>query len=85
MLRREQAKVQAELAATGRHQVLAGVADAPDPAQVWGRLDLDRRRAVIDVLVQVAVLPARKGRRAGWRPGESYFDPASVRITPRTG
>ena len=29
------------------------------------------------------ILPARKGRRPGWQAGESYFDPASVRVTPK--
>jgi site-specific DNA recombinase len=64
---------------------LAGLADAPDPAAVWAQLPLDRRRAVIRVLADVAILPARKGRRPGWRAGEGYFDPASVRVTPRRG
>jgi hypothetical protein len=61
--------------------VLAGVADAPDPAKVWAGLDLSRKRAIVDVLVDVVILPARRGRRPGWRPGETYFDPESVKIT----
>jgi hypothetical protein len=63
--------------------VLAGVADAPDPAKVWAGLDLSRKRAIVDVLVDVVILPAKRGRRPGWRPGETYFDPDSVRVTWR--
>jgi hypothetical protein len=77
-------RVHAELAAPTRNRALAEVPDAPDPAKVWATLDLERRRAVIQVLIEeVVILPvARKGRRAGWRRGDSYFDPDSVRITP---
>src|SRR6266511_4338122 len=72
--------------AASRGSVLAGVADAADPAKVWAGLDLSRKRAIIDVLVDVVILPAaHKGRRAGWRAGETYFDPASVAITWKRG
>ena len=81
-IRTQRAEVEAKLAASARGSVLAGVVDAPDPAAVWEGLDLDRRRAVVQVLVDVVILPARRGRRPGWRPGESYFDPATVVITP---
>jgi hypothetical protein len=38
------------------------------------------------VLVDVVILPAaHKGRRAGWRAGETYFDPASVEVTWKRG
>jgi len=73
------------LAAASRGSVLAGVADAPDPGKVWAGLDLSRKRAIVDVLIDVVILPAHKGRRAGWRAGESYFDPASVKITWKRG
>jgi hypothetical protein len=33
--------------------------------------------------MDVTILPAKRGRRAGWRAGESYFDPATVRIDPK--
>jgi hypothetical protein len=65
--------------------VLAGVADAPDPARVWAGLDLSRRRAIIDVLATVTILPARRGRRPGWQPGQTYFDPTTVRVEPKRG
>jgi site-specific DNA recombinase len=80
-IRRQREQVTDTLAAMTRGSVLAGVADAPDPAAVWKGLDLSRKRAIVDVLMEVVVLPAAKGRRPGWRPGESYFDPATVQIT----
>src|SRR5918993_3790815 len=82
-IRTQRERITAELAAMTRGSVLAGVADAPDPAKVWKGLDLSRKRAIIDTLATVTILPARKGRRAGWRAGESYFDPATVRIEPK--
>jgi len=75
--------IESELATSTRGSVLAGVADAPDPAGVWAKLDLGRRRAIVDTLVTVTILPGRKGRRPGWKVGESYFDPQTVRIEPR--
>ena len=63
--------------------MLAGVADAPDPAEVWDGLDLARRRAIVDTLATVTILPARRGRRPGWQPGQSYFDPTTVRVEPK--
>jgi hypothetical protein len=85
-IRRQREEITAQLAAASRGSVLAGVADAADPAKVWAGLDLSRRRAIVDVLVDVVILPAaHKGRRAGWRAGETYFDPASVQITWKRG
>lgn len=52
-------------------------------AEAWKDATLDRRRAVIDALMTIRIMPTRKGRPAGWRPGEPYFDPDSVKITPR--
>ncbi len=52
--------------------LLDGLAGAPDVAEVWDRLPLPRRRAVVDLLVTVTVLRARQGARV--------FDPESIRI-----
>jgi site-specific DNA recombinase len=79
-IRHDRERITAELAAASAGSVLAGVADAPDPATVWAGLDLSRKRAIVAVLIDVVILPAHKGRRPGWRAGEPYFDPASVRI-----
>ena len=83
VIRRQREEITAQLGAKTAGSVLAGVADAPDPAQVWKGLDLSRKRAIVGVLVDVVILPARKGRPPGWRPGETYFDPATVEITWR--
>jgi site-specific DNA recombinase len=82
-IRHDRAQITARLAAMSRGSVLSGVADAADPEAAWQGLDLSRKRAIVDVLIDVVILPTRKGRRSGWRAGESYFDPDSVRITWR--
>jgi DNA invertase Pin-like site-specific DNA recombinase len=84
-IRTQRERITAELAAASRGSVLAGVADAADPAKVWAGLDLSRRRAIVDTLATVTILPGRKGRRPGWQVGESYFDPATVQVTPKRG
>jgi site-specific DNA recombinase len=85
-IRTQREQITAQLAAFSRGSVLAGVADAADPAKVWAGLDLSRKRAIVDVLIEVVILPAaHKGRRAGWRAGETYFDPASVAIHWKRG
>ncbi|HEY1626262.1 MAG TPA: recombinase family protein [Streptosporangiaceae bacterium] len=48
---------------------------------IWNDYPLDRRRGVIDTLMSIRILPTRKGRPPGWRPGDSYFDDESVGIT----
>ncbi len=73
-----------ELADMAQHDALAEFS-GKDPAAVWERIGLDRRRAVIRSLMAVTVHPAPRGRRPGWRPGESYFDPAGVAITWLSG
>jgi site-specific DNA recombinase len=83
IIRQQREEITTQLAAMSRGSVLAGVADASDPAKVWAGLDLSRRRAIIDTLATVTILPARRGRRPGWRPGESYFDPTTVRVEPK--
>ncbi|MHC3392109.1 recombinase family protein [Streptomyces lavendulocolor] len=55
---------------------VAGLVGADDPEAAWNALDLGRQRAVIDYLMTVVVLPARKGRI----PGGGYWDPDAVRI-----
>jgi site-specific DNA recombinase len=82
-IRTQREEITAALAAMTQGSVLAGVADAADPAKVWAGLDLSRKRAIIDVLMTVTIKPSRRGRRPGWRPGESYFDPATVDLLPK--
>jgi site-specific DNA recombinase len=83
-INRQREEITATLATMTQGSVLAGVADALDPAEVWAGLDLSRKREIVRVLMTVTILPARKGRRPGWRPGDgSYFDPATVRLDPK--
>lgn len=72
------------LAAAGRTNGLGAVLAAPDPGQAFLDAPLGRQRAVIDALANVTVLPTRRGRTPGWKPGQPYFDPATVSIEWRT-
>jgi site-specific DNA recombinase len=82
ILREQTARQQAELdgidrrlAALARESRLAAVVGAPDPAAAFLGLDLGARRAVIDALCTVVLLPGRPGRAA--------FDPNTIRLDPR--
>jgi site-specific DNA recombinase len=79
----ELAGVEGAIGEASRSSVLAGMVDAPDPAAVWAALDLDRQRAIVDLLMTVTILPARRGRPKGWKQGESVFDPKAVKVEPR--
>ena len=68
-------QAEAEIAAATATSPLAGIVDTPDPAAVWAGLDIGRRRAVLDCLMTVTVLPIT-------RPGPG-FDPTTVRIEPK--
>jgi site-specific DNA recombinase len=81
-LRERLARVEERIAAAAPPALLAPFAGATDVATVWDSLPLDRRREMLKRLMTVEVLPARRGRVPGWRPGQPYFDPGSVRITP---
>jgi len=82
-IRGQREAITAALAAASRGSVLTGVADAADPAKVWAGLDLSRRRAIVDVLLEVTILPARRG--GARRRGASAFDPATVKIEWKRG
>jgi site-specific DNA recombinase len=68
-------RAEAEITAATAASPLAGIVDTPDPAAVWAGLEIGRRRAVLDCVMTVTVLPAI-------RPGPR-FDPATVRIDPK--
>jgi site-specific DNA recombinase len=67
---------------------LARLFDPEDiaPALEWWRATygLETRRTVLDTLMTVTVLPAKRGRPAGHVKGQPYFDPSAVRIEWRT-
>lgn len=75
--------LEAEIASAGQGTALAGLdPGTPGVEDRWAVLPLSRRRAVVQALFDVVINRSAKGRRKGWRPGESYFDPTSVQITP---
>lgn len=79
-LRAQLEAVEEQLAATVSTSPLAGLVGIADPAAVWAELPLSRRRAVVQALVVVTVLPAPRGRPKGWRVGEPYFSPDHVTV-----
>ena len=44
---------------------------------------VDRQRAIVRALADVVILPSPRGRPAGWKPGQPYFRPETIRITPK--
>jgi DNA invertase Pin-like site-specific DNA recombinase len=69
------AGIEAEMTAAAGTSPLAGIAGRPDAGEVWADLDLATRRAVIDTLMDVVVLPAQKRGKG--------FDGDRVRIVWR--
>jgi site-specific DNA recombinase len=82
-IRTEREQITAELTAMAAGSILSGVADAADVGKAFDACDLSRKRAIVDLLMVVTLKRSRRGRRPGWRPGDSYFDPDSVTFTPR--
>jgi site-specific DNA recombinase len=82
-IRTQREDVTASLSAASRGSVLAGVADAENAAEVWEGLDLSRRRAIVDVLLEVTILRTKRG--GARRKGETTFDPASVAVEWKRG
>jgi hypothetical protein len=66
------ARLGAELAAATETDPIPELR-GPDAAAVWAGLPLERKRAVLPLLMTVTLLPAHRG---------SPFDPATVRVEP---
>jgi site-specific DNA recombinase len=77
-LREELAGVKERIAAASLADVLVPMIG--DPEGTWEGMSLDQRRAAVRRLVTITLLPPRRGRPPGWRPGQSYFDPESVKV-----
>jgi len=73
-------RVRADIDAAYSGTMFEGLGSSPDPGAAWLHAPLDRKRAVLDALVRVTVHKAPAGRPAGWRAGESYFQPETVRL-----
>jgi site-specific DNA recombinase len=65
--------IEAATAHSSRAPVLADLVSAQDVRAAWQALPLDRRRAVVQALMAVRLLPGGGGRRP--------FDPSKVEIT----
>ncbi|WP_447646761.1 hypothetical protein [Nocardioides zeae] len=74
------ADVRETIAAAYTGTALAELAAASDAGEAWQTAPLDRQRLVLDALMTVTLLPSGRGRPAGWKPGDSYFRPETVRI-----
>lgn len=70
------AAVEAEMADAGKVDVLGPIVTAADVAAVWDGLSTERKRAVLDLLATITLLPPGRGTRT--------FRPESVRIDWRT-
>ena len=80
-LQRQLDDVQAQMATRARVTALVDVAAVDDVETTWKELPLDRKRAVLVASgMVVQLMPAKRGRPKGWRPGQPYFDPDYVRI-----
>jgi hypothetical protein len=66
--------VQAQLRSAAGHSPVADLAGRPDAAEIWAKLDLGRRRAILDTSAIVWVLPLSRP------PGRAPFNPDSVKI-----
>jgi site-specific DNA recombinase len=75
-IRQRLADVEVKLATAVTGSPLEGLVDADDVDAAWGEMSVSRKKAVINELMVVTLLPAPRGRR----PGGGYFDPASVDI-----
>ncbi|MFE5218417.1 MULTISPECIES: recombinase family protein [unclassified Streptomyces] len=76
-------QIEAKMAAQAQQSVLAGLPlGTPKVVEEWTSYHLDKQRAIVDALMTVYILPARRGRPAGFQPGvtKTYFNPDAVRI-----
>jgi site-specific DNA recombinase len=84
-LRADLDKLEADIAEAGTGTVLAELAPGtPGVEERWLALPVSRQSAITDALLTVVLNKSSRGRRPGWRPGESYFDPRSVEVTPKS-
>lgn len=92
-------EIDAQLASAAQTNVVADLVGQPDIQKRWDELSLDRKRAIIDLLMVVTILPVGKGRAltfdpdgidVQWRqPGDppvprNKGNRVLPRVTPRT-
>ncbi|KND40102.1 recombinase family protein [Streptomyces stelliscabiei] len=71
------AEVEGQMHHPQRARTLVDIVTAEDPNKAWEDLPLDRRRAVVETLITVTILPGQ--------PGRAPFDPRTVQIVPKRG
>lgn len=71
-------RVEGDLTALRAPDALGGVLTAEKPSEAFLGSKLDVQRAIVDVLAVVTVNRGRRGRPAGWEPGQPYADLDSV-------
>jgi DNA invertase Pin-like site-specific DNA recombinase len=80
-LRRRLDEAEGQLADAAAGSAIEGLVGVDDVRAAWDALDISRQQAVVATLLDVKVMPAtKKGRPAGWKAGDPYFDAESVRI-----
>lgn len=75
--------VEAQMEAQTQQSVLTSLPlGSAKIVEEWPGYHLDKQRAILDALMTVTVLPARRGRPQGFQPGvtKTYFDPSAVRV-----
>lgn len=74
---------EARIAALSRMSVLDGLIGIS--GDEWDLLALERKRRVIDRLFTVELWKGNRGRPKGWKPGDPYLDPDTVKIVWNEG
>ncbi|MFB7596953.1 recombinase family protein [Streptomyces sp. NPDC056160] len=69
-------EVEQQMTSPARAAVLGDLVASDDVIAAWTAMTLDRKRAVIDMLMTVTLLPGKSGR--------APFDPETVRIVPKS-
>jgi site-specific DNA recombinase len=83
LARKRLEKVEAQMAAQAQNNVLAGLPlGTAKVVDEWPDYHLDKKRAIVDALMTITILPARRGRPVGFQPGvtKTYFNPHAVGI-----
>ncbi|MFJ2300478.1 recombinase family protein [Oerskovia paurometabola] len=73
----------AKAAAQMRNTALGELADEASPGKAFLTANLERQRAIVDALATVTIHPGRRGRPAGWQPGQGYADLDAVDVAPK--
>lgn len=87
LTRKRLERVEAQMEAQAQQSVLASLPlGTAKVVEEWPDYHLDKKRAILDALMTVTLLPARRGRPPGWQPNrepgvtQSYFNPEAVKV-----